>query len=217
MLELVTAYVPFANGGIAVIPHVVERVRTAHDGKVLYARNPTPLGRVVDARYVAMMTAMMRETSPPGPRARQIFPAGRQRARPARVRISAMPWFVGYTSQLVTGVWLGNDDNAPTRKITGGSLPVEVWSAVMKFAHKGKVPGDLPGNFETVAGDGEGLLPPDPIPVQGPRRLFALPRARLTAGSSNGCSPAADCEVADFSAIQQKVTFLPLRLCLSSV
>ena len=57
-LELVSAYAPFANGGFAVMPHVVERVRTA-DGKTLYARPTQALGRIVDARYVAMMNAMM--------------------------------------------------------------------------------------------------------------------------------------------------------------
>ena len=61
LLELVTAYAPFANGGNAVVPHVVERVRTL-DGKTLYARAPERLGRVIEPRYVAMMNEMMRET-----------------------------------------------------------------------------------------------------------------------------------------------------------
>jgi penicillin-binding protein 1A len=46
-------------------------------------------------------------------------------------------WFIGYTANLVTGVWLGNDDNSPTRKATGGGLPVEVWTRFMKAAHQG--------------------------------------------------------------------------------
>jgi len=46
-------------------------------------------------------------------------------------------WFVGYTSHLVTGVWLGNDDNSPTQKASGGNLPVEIWSRFMKTAHQG--------------------------------------------------------------------------------
>ena len=57
-LELVGAYAPFANGGLAVVPHVIERI-TAGNGKLLYARNEQPLGRIVDARYVAMMNEMM--------------------------------------------------------------------------------------------------------------------------------------------------------------
>ena len=61
VMELVSAYVPFANGGIAVAPHVVDKVRTAN-GKLIYrARNPG-LGRVIDERHVAMMNQMMQET-----------------------------------------------------------------------------------------------------------------------------------------------------------
>jgi penicillin-binding protein 1A len=53
-------------------------------------------------------------------------------------------WFVGYTSHLVAGVWLGNDDNSPTKKTTGGGLPVEVWSRFMHVALQGVQPTPLP-------------------------------------------------------------------------
>src|SRR5262249_44668071 len=56
--ELVAAYAPFANGGFAVVPHAIERVRSA-DGKILYARAPASLGRIIDMRYVGMMNQMM--------------------------------------------------------------------------------------------------------------------------------------------------------------
>ena len=46
-------------------------------------------------------------------------------------------WFLGYTSYLVAGVWLGNDDSSPTKKVSGGNLPVEIWSRFMKAAHEG--------------------------------------------------------------------------------
>jgi penicillin-binding protein 1A len=49
MLELVSGYAPFANGGLAVVPHVIDRI-TAGNGKVLYARNEQPLGRIIEAR-----------------------------------------------------------------------------------------------------------------------------------------------------------------------
>jgi penicillin-binding protein 1A len=60
-------------------------------------------------------------------------------------------WFIGYTSNLVTGVWLGNDDNSPTRKATGGGLPVEVWTRFMRAAHQGVPMAALP---KSQAGDG---------------------------------------------------------------
>jgi penicillin-binding protein 1A len=43
-------------------------------------------------------------------------------------------WFVGYTADLVAGVWLGNDDNTPMKKVTGGSLPAQAWRRFMVAA-----------------------------------------------------------------------------------
>ncbi len=53
-------------------------------------------------------------------------------------------WFIGYTGHLVTGIWLGNDDSSPTKKATGGGLPVEIWSHFMKPAHQGVPVAALP-------------------------------------------------------------------------
>jgi len=144
VLELVSAYTPFANGGIAVIPRVVERVRVSHGGKVLYARTQTTLGRVVDARFVAMMNQMMRETITSGTARHAELPGWAVAGKTGTSQDFRDAWFVGYTSQLVTGVWLGNDDNTPTRKTTGGSLPVDVWSQFMRVAHRGKAPPEAP-------------------------------------------------------------------------
>ena len=46
-------------------------------------------------------------------------------------------WFVGFSAQYVTGVWMGNDDNSPMVKVTGGLLPVDSWKRFMRAAHKG--------------------------------------------------------------------------------
>ncbi len=45
-------------------------------------------------------------------------------------------WFIGYTADLVAGVWLGNDDNSPTNKVTGGSLPAQTWRASCSRRHR---------------------------------------------------------------------------------
>src|SRR5262249_12484816 len=62
VLEMVSAYTPFANGGFAADLHVIDRVRTARGGKTLYARARSAPVRVVDSRSIGMMNAMMRET-----------------------------------------------------------------------------------------------------------------------------------------------------------
>ncbi len=151
VLEIVSAYAPFANGGFVVSPHVVERVRTAHGGRTLYARTRSPQTRVVESRYVAMMNAMMREAVTNGTARRAELPGWPVAGKTGTSQDFRDAWFIGFTSQLVAGVWLGNDDNTPTKKITGGGLPVEVWSQFMKTAHKGRTPSDLPGDAIAAA------------------------------------------------------------------
>ncbi|MGO9400498.1 MAG: transglycosylase domain-containing protein [Xanthobacteraceae bacterium] len=148
-LELVSAYAPFANGGFAISPHVIARVRST-DGKTLYARPAQVLGRIVDARYVAMMNMMLHETLASGTARHADLPGWPAAGKTGTSQDYRDAWFIGYTSNLVAGVWLGNDDNSPTRKATGGGLPVEIWSRFMKAAHQGIAPTALPG----VGGNG---------------------------------------------------------------
>jgi penicillin-binding protein 1A len=167
VLELVSAYAPFANGGVAVVPRVIERVRTAQ-GKVLFARDQRTLGRIVDQRAVAMMNAMMRETVASGTARRAEIPGWAVAGKTGTSQDFRDAWFIGYTSALVAGVWLGNDDDTPTRKLTGGSLPVEVWSAFMRTALRGKAPASAPATDDAVPVASGGAefhpVPPGAIP-----------------------------------------------------
>ena len=177
VLELVSAYAPFANGGLAVIPHVVERVRTAHGGKTLYVHNKSAPGRVIDERYVAMMNAMLRETVASGTARRADLPGWPVAGKTGTSQDFRDAWFVGFTSQLVTGVWLGNDDNTPTKRITGGGLPVEVWSQFMRAAHRGKSPPLYPpplGDGDAMAAFPNAHLPAPPAGVPGLRAREAM-------------------------------------------
>jgi penicillin-binding protein 1A len=136
LIELAAAYAPFANGGEAVAVHVIERVRN-RAGAVLFARAPQNLGRIVEPTYVAMMNAMMRETLISGTARGAQLPGWPAAGKTGTSQDFRDAWFIGYTGHLVTGVWLGNDDSSPMRKLTGGSLPVEIWSRVMKAGHVG--------------------------------------------------------------------------------
>jgi penicillin-binding protein 1A len=144
VLELVGAYAAFANGGMAVSPHVVERVRTA-GGKLLYQRTPDNLGRIVEPRYVGMMNSMMQETLLTGTARKAELPGWPAAGKTGTSQDFRDAWFIGYTGHLVAGVWLGNDDASPTKKTTGGGMPVEIWSKFMKAAHQGVPVVGLPG------------------------------------------------------------------------
>jgi penicillin-binding protein 1A len=146
-LEMVSAYATFANGGLAVSPHVVERIKTA-DGKTLYDHAQKPLGRIVDARYIGMMNTMMHQTLVSGTARGASLPGWEAAGKTGTSQDFRDAWFIGFTSHLVTGVWLGNDDNTPTKKAVGGGLPVEIWSRFMRTAHAGVAPTALPGLVE---------------------------------------------------------------------
>ena len=136
LTELVAAYAPFANGGLGVSPHVVTRIKTL-EGKVLYMRQPETPNQVIEPRNVAMMNVMMQETLISGTARKAEIPGWVAAGKTGTSQDFRDAWFIGYTANLVTGVWLGNDDNSPTKKATGGGLPVEVWTRFMRAAHQG--------------------------------------------------------------------------------
>ena len=142
VLELVGAYAPFANGGMAIVPHVIERI-TAANGKLLYAHRNEDF-RIVDPRYVAMMNEMLEQTLTIGTAKQASLPGWTAAGKTGTSQDFRDAWFIGYTAHLVTGVWLGNDDGTPTKHVTGGGLPVEVWSRFMRNAHQGAPVASLP-------------------------------------------------------------------------
>ena len=116
-------------------------------GKLLYLRKVASNGRVIEPAYVAMMNAMMQETLLTGTARQASLPGWQAAGKTGTSQDFRDAWFIGYTSHLVTGVWLGNDDNSPTKKTSGGSLPVEIWSRFMRAAHQGVPPQPLPGGI----------------------------------------------------------------------
>ncbi|MBX3512308.1 MAG: penicillin-binding protein 1A [Xanthobacteraceae bacterium] len=157
VLELVGAYVPFANGGIGVIPHVIAQVRDAK-GKILYARSQPGHGRVIAPPHVAQMNQMLQETLITGTAKRASIPNWPAAGKTGTSQDYRDAWFVGYTGALVTGVWIGNDDSSPTRRASGANLPVDVWNKFMRTAHQNLPPVELPGSGQRYQ-DGP-LVPP---------------------------------------------------------
>jgi penicillin-binding protein 1A len=186
MLELTGAYAPFANGGMAVLPHVIETIN-AGNGKLLYSRSDSSIGRIIEPRDVAMMNAMMAETLTIGTAKKASLPGWPAAGKTGTSQDFRDAWFIGYTAHLVTGVWLGNDDGTPTRHVTGGSLPVEIWTRFMRPAHQGVPVENLPGNtsggglFSGLFGSGNSSSSSDPVP---PARVEPAASAqRQTTGS----------------------------------
>lgn len=142
LLDLTAAYAPFANGGNGVVPFGIEEIRDG-GGEIFYRRSGSGPGRVVESRLIGPMNDMMQAVIERGTGKRADIgrPAGGKTGTSQAYRDA---WFVGYTADLVAGVWLGNDDGASMKRVTGGSEPAAIWRDVMKAAHSGMPSRRLP-------------------------------------------------------------------------
>ncbi len=148
-LEFTGVYAPFANGGEAVTPYGILRV-TDRRGEQLYAHEDGTLGQVVSREEVAVMNRMMTQVivRGTGKAANFGFPAAGKTGTTSDYRDA---WFMGFTADYVTGVWVGNDSGAEMKSVTGGGLPAHIWHDVMAAAHEGHTPRELPGLESAVA------------------------------------------------------------------
>lgn len=132
LFELTRAYGAFANGGYVVQPYAIERIETSR-GKVIYRAPKTKISRQLSLKTAAEMTAMLKTVIAhgTGAAARIGKPAAGKTGTTDDYKDAS---FVGYTPNVVTGVWVGNDDNSVMRSIQGGTVPALIWRDVMKVA-----------------------------------------------------------------------------------
>ena len=133
LFEFTRAYGAFANGGYVVQPYAIERVETSR-GKVVYKAPKTKVTHQLSLRTAAEMTAMLRTvvTNGTGAAANIGKPAA---GKTGTTDDNKDAYFVGYTPNIVTGVWVGSDDNSVmSRSIQGGTVPAIIWKDVMKVA-----------------------------------------------------------------------------------
>jgi penicillin-binding protein 1A len=128
-LQLTAAYAVFPNGGYAVRPHGLETVKDAHGVEVWKHDDTTE--RVISAETAYQMVSLMRDVLDRGTgssaRARGVvFPAG---GKTGTTNDGHDAWFVGFTSSLVVGVWVGLDDPAPiARNASGARYALPIWA-----------------------------------------------------------------------------------------
>lgn len=134
LFELTRAYGAFANGGYLVQPFAIERIETSR-GKVVYRAPKTRISRQLSLKTAAEMTAMLKTVIQRGTGAAANIgvPAAGKTGTTDDYKDAS---FVGYTPNIVTGVWVGNDDNSDMRSIQGGTVPALIWRDVMKVATK---------------------------------------------------------------------------------
>ncbi|WP_108461864.1 transglycosylase domain-containing protein [Devosia naphthalenivorans] len=143
LLELTSAYAPFANGGMGVIPNVITSIKSK-DGDLLYEASDAGPGRVVAPNILAMMNDMLTTAVEVGTGKGANLGGWEFAGKTGTSQNARDALFVGYTSAMVTGVWLGNDNDTKTT-LSGGNVPAAIWSQFMTKAHEGKQIASIPG------------------------------------------------------------------------
>jgi len=132
MFEFVRAYGAFANGGYIVQPYAIERIEDSR-GRVLYRAAKTKSSHQLSLKTAAEMTAMMKTVilSGTGTAANIGKPAA---GKTGTTDDNKDAYFVGYTPDVVTGVWVGDDNNKKINGLYGGTIPARIWKDVMTVA-----------------------------------------------------------------------------------
>lgn len=144
--ELTRAYIPFAAKGVRPAAHVIEQIED-QTMQVIWTRPKSPARAVLEPRVAEQVTHLLY----------QVMHSGTGRSANLGARVAAGKtgttndwrdaWFVGYTAQIVAGVWVGNDAFTPMNKVTGGTIPAKIWKQFMLAAHQDLPRASLPGAY----------------------------------------------------------------------
>ncbi len=130
VIDLVTGYAPFANGGFGVSPHGITAIYT-EKGDELYKRNTGHRSPLIDESSLGSMERLFSEAITNGTGRRAYF-VGARGGKTGTTQDSRDAWFVGFTDDYICGVWVGNDDSSPMPGITGGSIPADIFKKTLQ-------------------------------------------------------------------------------------
>ncbi|MFV0303782.1 MAG: penicillin-binding transpeptidase domain-containing protein, partial [Paracoccus sp. (in: a-proteobacteria)] len=154
LLEITGAYAGIRNGGTSVSPYGLVELRIKGDDQPLMGQAGGMGERVISPRAAGQLIYMMEQVIQNGTGGRAKLPGREAAGKTGTTSSYRDAWFIGFTEQYVTGVWMGYDDNTPLKGVTGGGLPAEIWQAVMTEIHDG-----LPAlPLSTVSPDGSGVV-----------------------------------------------------------
>lgn len=129
-VELAGAYAPFANGGYRVAPRVIDRIETV-EGDLIYERPDALQEEAASYAAIAATNDMMRAVTAWGTGRAASVPGYNVAGKTGTSQDSRDGWFAGHAGGMVCVVWVGRDDNAPMKGVTGGRAPAVIWREVM--------------------------------------------------------------------------------------
>ena len=132
LIELSSAYAAIANGGNVVTPYTITRI-TGLDDILYYNRPSPPEGKqVIRGKNARAMQEILRNVVAQGTGRLAGITDARIAGKTGTSQDYRDAWFIGFGDDLIAGIWMGNDDNAPMDHVTGGSLPAILWKDIMQ-------------------------------------------------------------------------------------
>ena len=148
LLEMTGAYAGILNGGSSVTPYGVMDLRVKGDDESLMGASGGIGERVISEQAARYLTYMMAQVVEVGTGTRAKLDGREAAGKTGTTTAGRDAWFIGFTADYVTGVWMGYDDNTPLKGVTGGGLPAEIWHEVMVRVEDGlpltPLPMDVP-------------------------------------------------------------------------
>jgi len=146
VMDQATGYNSFANGGFAGTRHGITELRD-RTGKVFYdyERDSPPAHRVLSERGVTAMNQMLAQVPEAGTGRKAALAGIRSAGKTGTTQSYRDAWYVGFTGNYTTAIWLGNDDFTTTNDMTGGSLPAMTWHRLMTAIHQNVELKPIPG------------------------------------------------------------------------
>lgn len=140
--EMTAAYIPFMNGGFSADAHIISFISNQR-GDDIYSHHAASLAvnaeRIITVKQVAQMNEMLFAVTNRGTGKTAQIANFRVFGKTGTTQDYKDGWFIGYTNEYIAGVWVGNDDNKPTKKVTGGNLPALIWHDLMADIHDGLI------------------------------------------------------------------------------
>lgn len=144
LLEMTAAYAGILNGGSSVQAYGLVDLRLQGDSTPLFGAGGGIGERVIRDDSARKLTWMMSEVVQKGTGQRAKIDGWQIAGKSGTTQASRDAWFIGFTGEYVTGVWMGYDNNKPLTGVTGGGLPAELWKEAMTRILKDRVPVALP-------------------------------------------------------------------------
>ena len=132
LLDLTNIYAVIWNNGFSVRPYSITKV-TDSRGNIIYERNPSDPIQVLQPQTVKYMSQLLADVIAVGGTGGRARTSGVLGGKTGTSNGNRDAWFVGGTSDIVIGVWMGNDDFTPMNsKITGGTIPAEIFKEIIQ-------------------------------------------------------------------------------------